>query len=299
MLQQRQSALVHLVVQNVIPLSILHTSSTAGLIPGIVATLIIGVGAWAITSVLCIRDMRKGAHFEYGDMPSVPEFDGDKKPNFFIALLPMIVVFILFAFVKLDISIALSAGIIVALVLMGRFVKYAGLPEGTKRGGKILATVNEGAMTSAGALFNISVISGFAAVVAATTAFQTMAGSIVNLPIHPILIVVVAIVILVALTSSPPAGMTIILPILASALLAGGSATNAGILTPEMIHRVATIASVSFETLPFNGMIVIILSMTKLSHKEGYMPMFLISCILPLIAAIVAALMYIVAPSLS
>ena len=211
----------------------------------------------------------------------------------------MIVVFILFAFVKLDISIALSAGIIVALVLMGRFVKYAGLPEGTKRGGKILATVNEGAMTSAGALFNISVISGFAAVVAATTAFQTMAGSIVNLPIHPILIVVVAIVILVALTSSPPAGMTIILPILASALLAGGSATNAGILTPEMIHRVATIASVSFETLPFNGMIVIILSMTKLSHKEGYMPMFLISCILPLIAAIVAALMYIVAPSLS
>lgn len=51
-------------------------------------------------------------------MPSVPEFDGDKKPNFFIALLPMIVVFILFAFVKLDISIALSAGIVVALVLM-------------------------------------------------------------------------------------------------------------------------------------------------------------------------------------
>ncbi|MFQ7736976.1 MAG: hypothetical protein ACLRJC_05200 [Emergencia timonensis] len=154
-------------------------------------------------------------------------------------------------------------------------------------------------MTSAGALFNISVISGFAAVVAATTAFQTMAGSTVNLPIHPILIVVVAIVILVALTSSPPAGMTIILPILASALLAGGSAANAGILTPEMIHRVATIASVSFETLPFNGMIVIILSMTKLSHKEGYMPMFLILCILPLIAAIVAALIYIVAPSLS
>lgn len=109
---------MHLVVQNVIPMSILHTSSTAGLIPGIVATLIIGVGAWAITSVLCIRDMRKGAHFEYGDMPSVPEFDGDKKPNFFIALLPMIVVFILFAFVKLDISIALSAGIVVALVLM-------------------------------------------------------------------------------------------------------------------------------------------------------------------------------------
>ncbi|MCI8993197.1 MAG: GntP family permease [Eubacterium sp.] len=287
------------VTQNIVPMSILGTTSTSGLVPGIVAAAIIAVGTWATISAMCVKEMRVGGHFEYGAMPPVPEFSDTKRPNFFVALLPIILVFVMFGILKLDISVALSAGIILALVLMGNCIKYDGLPEGTKKRGHILATLNDGAMTSAGALFNISVISGFAAVVAATSAFQTMAESIVNLPIHPMLIVVLAIVILVALTSSPPAGMSIIVPILAGALLAGGTAANAGLITAEMIHRVSTIASVSFETLPFNGMIIIILSMTKISHKEGYMPMFIVSCIFPLIAAIVAALMFMVAPGLA
>lgn len=287
------------VTQNIVPMSILGTSSTSGLIPGIIAAAIIAVGSWFTISHLCIKDMRKGAHFEYGDMPPVPEFNNSKRPKFYIALIPIVVVFILFGICSLDISIALTVGILLALILMGNCIKYDGLAEGTPKKGHILATINDGAMTSAGALFNISVISGFAAVVAATTAFQTMAGNIVNLPIHPMLIVVLAVVILVTITSSPPAGMSIIIPILASALLAGGTAASAGMISAEMIHRVSTIASVSFETLPFNGMIVIILSMTKISHKEGYMPMFLCSCIYPLIAAVVAALLFMAFPGLA
>ena len=163
----------------------------------------------------------------------------------------------------------------------------------------ILATLNEGTFTSSNAIFSVSVIGGFATVVAATTAFQNLANSLTNMPIHPMLIVVLAVVILVALTSSPPAGMSIIVPILAAGLLAGGTAASAGMIEPEMIHRVATIASVSFETLPFNGMIIIILTMTRISHKEGYMPMFLCSVIYPLIAAVVAALLFIAFPGLA
>ena len=288
------------VTQNIVPMSLLKTTATSGMIPGIIAAAIIAVGTWATISYFCIRDMKKGIGFEYGEMPPVPEFDGQKKkPNFFVALVPIIVVFVMFGILKLNISVALSAGIILALVLMGNCIQYDSLPEGTPKRKMILATLNEGAMTSTGAIFSVSVIGGFAAVVAMTTAFQSMAANIVSLPIHPMLIVVIAVVILVALTSSPPAGMSIIVPILASALLAGGTAASAGVITAEMIHRVSTIASVSFETLPFNGMIVIILSMTKISHKEGYMPMFLCSVIYPLIAAVVAALMFMAFPGLA
>ena len=287
------------VTQNIVPMTLLGTSSTAGLVPGVIAAAIIGIGAWATMSTFCIRGMRRGEHFEYGNMPPVPEFNEGKKPNFFIALIPIIVVFVVFGIIGLDISVALSIGIILALILMGRYVKYEGLPAGTPKRGHILATLNDGAMTSAGALFNISVISGFAAVVAATTAFQAMTESLVSLPIHPMLIVVIAVVILVAFTSSPPAGMNIIVPILAGALLAGGTAASAGMISAEMIHRVTTIASVSFETLPFNGMIVIILSMTKISHKEGYFPMFIVSVLFPLIAAVVAALLFMAFPGLA
>lgn len=288
------------VTQNIVPMTILGTSSTAGLVPGIIATAIIGIGTWFTISSLCIKDMRKGIGFEYGEMPPVPEFnENEKKPNFFVALIPIIVVFVLFGILKLNVSVALTAGIIVALILMGNCIKYDALPAGSTKRAMILATVNEGAYTSSNAIMSVSVIGGFAAVVAATTAFQTMAGSLTNMPIHPMLIVVIAVVVLVALTSSPPAGMSIIVPVLAGALLAGGTAATAGMIAPEMIHRVATIASVTFETLPFNGMIIIVLSMTKITHKEGYFPMFLCSVIYPLIAAFVAALLFMVCPGLA
>lgn len=286
--------------QNVVPMAILGTTSTSGLLPGIVASLIIAVGTWLTISQMVIKAKRRGEGFEYGEMPPVPEFDdGRKKPNFFVALVPIFIVFALFAIIKLDITVALSAGIITALILMGKCIKVDTLPAKTSIKGHILATLNDGAMTSTGAIFSVSVIGGFAAVVAATTSFQTLSNNLVNLPIHPMLIVVIAVVVLVALTSSPPAGMTIIVPILASALLAGGTAASAGIITAPMIHRVATIASVSFETLPFNGMIIIILSMTRISHKEGYMPMFLTSVIYPFIGAVVAALMLMAFPGLA
>lgn len=288
------------VTQNIVPMSILGTSPTSGLVPGIIASAIIAVGSWATISRFCIKDMRKNVGFEYGDMPPVPEFNGtEKKPNFFVALIPIVVVFILFGIVGLDISVALTAGIILALVLMGNCIKYDTLPKGSTKRAMILATLNEGTFTSSNAIFSVSVIGGFATVVAATTAFQNLANSLTNMPIHPMLIVVLAVVILVALTSSPPAGMSIIVPILAAGLLAGGTAASAGMIEPEMIHRVATIASVSFETLPFNGMIIIILTMTRISHKEGYMPMFLCSVIYPLIAAVVAALLFIAFPGLA
>ncbi|MCC8141969.1 MAG: hypothetical protein LIO56_05490 [Lachnospiraceae bacterium] len=287
------------VTQNIVPMSILGTSSTSGLVPGIIAAVIIGVGCWITVSSLCIRNMKKGATFEYGDMPPVPEFDDQKKPNFFVALIPIVVVFVIFGVIGWDISIALSVGIILALVLMWRSIKYEALPADTPKRGQILATLNEGAVTSSGALMSVSVISGFAGVVGATAAFASMADVIVNMNIHPMLIVLIAIVILVALTSSPPAGMSIIVPILAAALLAGGTAAHAGMISAEALHRVSTIASVSFETLPFNGMIVIILSMTRISHREGYMPMFIVSCIFPLLAAFVAALMFMAFPGLA
>lgn len=69
------------VTQNIVPMSILGTTSTSGLVPGIIAAVIIAVGTWATISVMCIKAMRGGAHFEYGDMPPVPEFNDTKRPT--------------------------------------------------------------------------------------------------------------------------------------------------------------------------------------------------------------------------
>lgn len=75
-------------------------ASTAGAIPGIVAFIIVEVGAWFMIFTMIIRAVRRGETFDYGNMEAVPDFEGNKKlPNFIVALLPLILVFVLYTIV--------------------------------------------------------------------------------------------------------------------------------------------------------------------------------------------------------
>ncbi|MCD7948099.1 MAG: hypothetical protein LUG13_07395 [Oscillospiraceae bacterium] len=287
-------------VHNILPMSLLGTTSTAGALPGVIAFLIIEVGAWLMISTLIIRAMRRGEGFSYGEMKRIPDFnaeDGHKQPNFVVALLPLILVFVLFTIFGLNISIALAAGIVLALILMGKNIFLKEMANQPKSH-HIIATLNNGAIMSTKAVIEISVIGGLAAVVASTTAFQDLASGLVSLPIHPLLIVLIAVFILVAITSSPPAGLAIIIPIFVAAFV-----DNTGVLgitvSAAAIHRICSVACLTFETLPFNGMVVIGLDLAKVKHREGYFSMFMASVFFPVVAAIVAAVMLIIAPGLA
>lgn len=287
-------------VHNILPMAILGTESTAGAIPGIIGFLIITIGAWFMISTMIIRSKRREEHFEFGEMEVMPDFDSDDShglPNFVISIIPLLLVFVLFSIFILSIIVALSSGIILALLLMGRNISITGITAKHAKADKIITTLNGGAAASTRAIIEISVIGGFAAVVASTPAFASLTEKLVGLPIHPLLIVLIGVFILVALTSSPPAGLSIIIPIFAAAFLQNTGALGIQV-SAEAIHRISTISCLTFETLPFNGMIVIALGMAKIKHKEGYLPMFLASVAFPVIAAIVAAILLISFPSL-
>jgi len=287
-------------IHNVLPMTLFGTTSTVGAVPGIIAFLIIEVGAWIMISTLIIRAIRRGEHFDYGDMPQVPDFNEDKDrklPHFIVALLPLICVFILFTIFGVNIAFSLGAGIILALVLMGKNISLRNMIALPKYQ-NVIATLNEGAGMSAKAIIDVGVIAGFAAVVASTAAFESLATGLMALPIHPLLIVLIAVFILVALTSSPPAGLSIIIPIFIYAFVENTGTLGIAVSAAAM-HRICSIACLTFETLPFNGMIVIALDMAKIKHREGYYPMFMASVFFPVLAAIIATLLLIAFPTLA
>lgn len=285
-------------VHNVLPMTILGTSSVAGAVPGVIGFLIIEVGAWFMISTMIIKAVRKGEHYDEGQMEHVPAFDeGVNTPNFIVALLPLILVFVLFTVVGWNITFSLSCGIILALILMGKYIKLADNPN-AGLWEQMVTTVNRGAAMSTKALIEISVIGGLASVVAITDAFGALSSGLMGLPLHPYIIVLIAVFILVALTSSPPAGLGIIIPIFITALIQQ-TGTLGIAAEATAVHRICSIACLTFETLPWNGMIVVALGMANIKHKEGYLPMFLASVFFPVIAAIVAVILFIAFPGLA
>ena len=101
--------------------------------------------------------------------------------------------------------------------------------------------------------------------------------------------VVIALAILVGLTGSPPAGLAIVVPVLAANLS----------LSPIAIHRIATTAATTFDTLPFQGAILIMLSMADLKHKDGYPPVMMCTVVWTLAASVVAAILFAIFPGLT
>jgi len=58
-------------------------------------------------------------------------------------------------------------------------------------------------------------------------------------------------------------------------------------LEPEVLHRVATIASGGFDSLPHCGAVVAMLTITQLTHKQAYRDVGMITVVIPVIATLV------------
>lgn len=62
-------------------------------------------------------------------------------------------------------------------------------------------------------------------------------------------------------------------------------------MTPEILHRVASMASGGLDTLPHNGAVITLLAVCGMSHKESYRDIFAIT-ILKTIAVFAIVIIY-------
>lgn len=102
---------------NIIPQSFLGTDALACLVPGWIGGIVWAVGGTFILNILINKAKAKGEKFEYG--PNDKRFEeSDNLPNFWLSLLPLVVVFVVYNICKVNINITLGISTWVTLSLM-------------------------------------------------------------------------------------------------------------------------------------------------------------------------------------
>ncbi len=268
------------------------TKVTYGLIPGLIAVAIIAVGGYFYSTYFAKKVKAKGETFDWNGLEKINSDDERKAPHIILAILPLVIVFVLYTIIGLDIAIALSAAIIVALVLMARYIEKQP-QEKINVLGLVKRTLNRGADRSPLALLQLSAPAGFAAIITMTAGFGLLVSALAGLNINPILLTLITLFILTAVTSNPVASLMIAIPLILGILQAKGIDANI-----PAIFRVAALAATTFETLPFNGMPILCFHLTGTTHKEAYKPILFQTVLFTAVGAIVAAVIFLIAPGI-
>jgi H+/gluconate symporter-like permease len=176
-----------------------------------------------------------------------------------------------------SIIISLSAAIIFVLIF---FRKYSL---------GFVKSINEGTMGSLLPIFNTASEVGYGAVIAGLASFVVLRDLIVNIsPNNPLISEAVAVNMLAGITGSASGGMSIALQVLGSKYLEMANQLN---ISPELLHRVATLSSGGFDTLPHNGAVISLLAICGLTHKDSYNDIFMVAVAIPVVATVVVIIL--------
>jgi len=129
---------------------------------------------------------------------------------------------------------------------------------------------------------------GFGAVIAALPGFIVIRDALKAIP-NPLVNEAISVTTLAGITGSASGGMSIALAAMANDFLA---AANAAGIPPEVLHRVAAMASGGMDTLPHNGAVITLLAVCGLTHKQSYKDVFAITCLKTLAVFVVIAVYY-------
>ncbi len=273
-------------LNNIIPSKYFGTTAMSGPILGLIAGIIM-----LVLGILWLnRSARKmvaaGEHF---DESSGKVADDDKpEVNFFIALLPLIVVVLMLNlltyFAGFEASMASTYSIIIAL-LCGIFLAI--ILNVTKTGG-FLKAISEGAQASVSATLNTAAAVGFGAVVKAVPAFAILTSVILGIKASPLISEALAVTLLAGATGSSSGGLGICLEALGQNYL--DLANQIG-MNPGILHRVAAVASGGLDSLPHCGGIVTMLMVCEMDHKRSYKDMGMTTVVIPVVATIAVVIL--------
>ncbi len=156
--------------------------------------------------------------------------------------------------------IALVTGIILAVAL-----GYKNLPKG----GGLQRALNAGAIGSLLAIMNTASEVGYGNVIAALPGFKAIANFLLGIKLGgtPLVSEAVSVTTLAGITGSASGGMSIALDLMAKDWLAWANSIG---MSPEILHRVASMASGGCDTLPHNGAVITLLAVCGLTHKQSY-----------------------------
>jgi H+/gluconate symporter-like permease len=176
--------------------------------------------------------------------------------------------------------IALVVGIIVAIIIGWKNVKSEV---------KIMKALNAGAIGSLLAIMNTSSEVGYGNVVSSLPGFKTVANALMSIDIGtPLLSESISVNVLAGITGSASGGMSIALETMGKQYLDWANAIG---LNPELLHRVASLSSGGFDTMPHNGAVITLLAITGMNHRASYPDIGMVSLVIPFASTIILILL--------
>lgn len=279
-------------IHNVISAVSLDTDLFAGVWLGLLGSLVMLVaGLWYLEHRRVAAQIA-GEGFVPGPKDKVIEPDSADYPHWFAAALPLALVMFCIVMPRLLLpligedtgwlsqillfanqqpiiwpSIALFIGAVTAALL------FAPVRANT------LQVMGDGTQDAIIPLLNTAAVIGFGGVITHTESFGQFSHWMLSLDLPPLISMFVAVSLASAITGSSSGGLQIFMQTMAPAYLEMG-------IEVETLHRLATIASGGFDSLPHCGAIVAVLSIMGLSHKEAYRDMGVITVVIPVITAL-------------
>ncbi|HIV33745.1 MAG TPA: hypothetical protein IAA11_00655 [Candidatus Blautia intestinigallinarum] len=272
-------------IGNLTASSILGTSATAALIPGLVNMAIVIVLGIIYMHKVIMRAIRAGRTFEEMDRDTVEQNTNRQYPNFFLALIPLAVIFLFFVIFSLDITICLTAGILIAVLLLTRYLPNKGVKE-------VFGMLNDGISSGCVVFFQLASLMGFATVLQESSAFTDIMDAVAGMNGNPLVVGTLAVVVFVLLTTSPPAAVQLGLPMVLPSVESGALAAGA-------IHRTAVIATTTFECMPYTGAVIISMASAGVSFKEGYKHVAVCNIAISIFSTAVTTLILVLFPGLA
>ncbi|HEV7404244.1 MAG TPA: GntP family permease [Chthoniobacteraceae bacterium] len=129
---------------------------------------------------------------------------------------------------------------------------------------------------------------GFGAVIAALPGFLVVADALKVIS-NPLANEALTVTSLAGITGSASGGLSIALAAMGETFLQNAQAAH---IPPEVLHRVAAMASGGMDTLPHNGAVITLLAVTGLTHRVAYRDVFAITLIKTTAVFVVIAVYY-------
>ena len=150
-------------------------------------------------------------------------------------------------------------------------------------------SLNKGAMGSLLPIFNTASEVGYGSVIATLAGFEIIKQSLMAIsPGNPLISEAIMINVLAGITGSASGGLGIALEIMGANYMQLAEQYN---IDPELMHRIASLASGGLDSLPHNGAIITMLTICGLTHRESYKDIFAVAVIIPLIALILVIIL--------
>ncbi|UYP32349.1 hypothetical protein OEG79_09785 [Pseudomonas sp. Z8(2022)] len=144
-----------------------------------------------------------------------------------------------------------------------------------------LGLLGQGADDSIMPLLNTAAVIGFGGVVTQTAGFAQFAQWILAVDLPPLLSVFASVSVVSGIVGSSSGGLQIFMQTLAPRYLEMG-------VEPEVLHRIANITAGGLDSLPHCGAVIAMLMIMGLTHKQAYKDIFVITVLIPVIAALLS-----------